>query len=114
VLYVQSDNAGWVVLNNIRPGKFFNVSTGNVDVTLATAGQTLILSGLTANHTITLPAASTWSGREIIIWNQNTSGTFSYSFATTVVDAAGSTITTLINSSFYRLYSTGTSIVKTN
>lgn len=73
----------------------------------------IVLPVVTADRTLTLPSASV-AGLEMVIWNQNNSGTFSWSFASTVFDATSATITTLTNQSFYRLISDGTRWVKTN
>jgi hypothetical protein len=109
-----------------------NTSTGNIETVtqaqiMATAATTAtdanttistpftfyILPTITAARTLTLPSAST-AGQEIIVWNKNTSGTFLWTFASTVFDAASATITTIVNTSFYRLISDGTRWVKSN
>lgn len=78
-------------------------------------GTTIInLPEITANRSVALPAAT--AGKVFIIWNQNSSG-FAWSFGgggATVIDAAGSSITTLSNDSVYMLLGTGTDFLKIN
>lgn len=111
-----------------------NTSTGNIEkipftsiaafaVATATDANATIsasmvfetLPVITANRTVSIPSASTYSGQMIVINNLNTSGTFSWSFTgATVKDASGNTLTTLANGAVYELLSNGTSFVKIN
>jgi hypothetical protein len=87
----------------------------DANYTVTSSGQFVKLPLITANRTVSMPTASTYTGRMIRIWNQNTSGIFSWSFTgATVKDAANNTITTVINSSVYILESDGTNWIKQN
>jgi len=87
----------------------------DANYTVTSANQLVKLPVVTANRTVSIPTASTYTGRIIRIWNQNTSGTFSWSFTgATVKDAANNTLTALVNSSVYMLESDGTNWLKLN
>jgi len=87
----------------------------DANYTITTSGQFVKLPVITANRTVSIPTASSYTGRIIRIWNQNTSGTFSWSFTgATVKDAANNTLTTLVNTSVYMLESDGTNWLKLN
>jgi hypothetical protein len=118
-LYVRANNISLATLNNgtITVGSPINyIST----VTLVDANYTsnsdylLILPVVTANRTLTLPTASSNLGRYMIIMNRNTSGTFSWNFATAIKDGAGNNITTLVNGTVYQIMSDGTNYIKVN
>jgi hypothetical protein len=69
----------------------------------------VILPAITANRTVTVSA--TGQGEYLYIINQNTSGnTWSFT-GTTVKDAAGNTITNLLNGTAYQLIYDGTNFV---
>ncbi|MES2378919.1 MAG: hypothetical protein V4553_20165 [Bacteroidota bacterium] len=86
----------------------------NAAYTITAAGTLTKLPVITANRIVTLPTASANTGRILKIWNQNTSGTFKWSFSGVVKDAANTTITILVNSTWYVLESDGTNWNKTN
>lgn len=87
----------------------------DANYTITSANQFVKLPVVTANRTVSIPTAASYAGRIIRIWNQNTSGTFNWSFTgATVKDAANNTITTVINSSVYILESDGTNWIKEN
>lgn len=101
--------SGSITIDN----KYTTTTATDADTTISTTGVFYILPSVSANRNLTLPSAST-AGLSILIWNKNTSGSFTWSFSSTVFDAASSTITTLTNTVFYRLISDGTRWVKTN
>lgn len=71
-----------------------------------------ILPVITANRTVTLPSLS--AGQMLIIHNRN-SAAFNWSFTNgNVRDAAGNTITNLVNQSVYQFYYDGTNVYKIN
>lgn len=91
------------------------VSTAtDANYTVTSALQIVKLPVVTAARTVTLPAASGSTGKQIKVWNQNTSGTFLWTFATTVKDASNSTITAIANGSWVILESDGTNWLKIN
>jgi hypothetical protein len=53
----------------------------DANYTVAAGDYFITLPDVTANRTVTLPAASTNAGRKIVIWNQNSSASFNWSFA---------------------------------
>lgn len=69
------------------------------------------LGVITANRTITMSATA--AGQMLYFMDRNTSG-FTWSFATTVKDNTGSTITNLTNGSTYQLIYDGTNWIKIN
>jgi len=96
------------------PADVVNTAT-DANYTVTTAGQLVKLPVVTANRTVSIPSASTYSGQKLTIWNQDTSGSFTWSFTgATVKDAASNSLTTLVNTSVYLLQSDGTNWVKTN
>lgn len=87
----------------------------DANYTITSANQFVKLPVVTANRTVSIPTAASYTGRQIRILNQNTSGTFSWSFTgATIKDAAGNTLTTLVNTSVYVLESDGTNYYKLN
>ena len=81
--------------------------------TIPVTYSTTKLPLITANRVVTLPTGTT--GTVVQIWNQNTSGSFSWSFGGgTVKDAGSNTLTTLVNSAWYILEYDGTNWNKKN
>ncbi len=78
----------------------------DANTTVTNVWSMVKLPVITAARTLTLPAQAT--GKQIKIWNQNTSGTFLWTFATTVKDKTNSTITAIANQSWVILESDGT------
>lgn len=74
----------------------------------STTDNYIELASPSANRTVTLPTASTNLGRIITIINQSTSTSFSWTFATTIVDPAGNTIVAIPNGVSYTVISDGT------
>lgn len=110
--YFQPDNGTIALTKEIVDA--INTAT-DANYTISAAVTLSKLPVITANRTVSIPAAVGNVGRTLKIWNQNTSGTFSWSFTgATVKDAANNTITTVINSSVYVLESDGTNWVKIN
>lgn len=94
---------------------YATTTAGDANTTIANAYVFETLPVVTANRTLSIPSASTYSGQPIIIDNINTSGTFTWSFTgATVKDAAGNTLTTLSNGIVYHLISNGTNFIKIN
>lgn len=82
---------------------------------ITSAKQFVKLPVVTANRTVSIPTAASYTGQIIRILNSDTSGTFSWSFTgATVKDAASNTLTTLVNTSTYILESDGSSWFKLN
>lgn len=87
----------------------------DANITISAARTFVTLPVITASRTLSIPSASTFSGKPIIIDNTNTSGTFTWSFTGAIVkDAAGNTLTTLTNGVVYQLLSNGTNFIKIN
>lgn len=88
----------------------------DANYTVTSALQFVKLPFVTANRTVTIPSASSYTGQTIKIWNQNTAaGGFNWSFAgATVKDATNTTITTLANTTVYIIESDGTNWIKMN
>lgn len=81
----------------------------DANYTVANSATYVILPAITANRTVTLSTVG--SGDYMIILNENTSGN-TWSFAgTTVKDAAGNTITNLLNGTSYQLIYDGTNYI---
>lgn len=90
-------------------------TASDADYIITSANQFVKLPLITANRTVSIPAAASYVGRQIKILNQNTSGTFNWSFTgATVKDAAENTLTTLVNSTAYIIESDGTQWYKLN
>lgn len=98
-----------------QPKYLIGAANGGGNITLNNSSHFIELATLSANRTITLPTpGSSTAGQVYTLINENTSGTFSWSFASTVKDAAGSTITTLTNGTTYQIVCTQTNWVKYN
>jgi len=97
-----STSTGNLISNNIGYNVSSWVSATNTAYTMPAADDKLILPVISAARTLTLPAVV--DGTVIRVWNQNTSGTFSWSFATgSVKDATSTNVTALINGTIYTL-----------
>lgn len=84
-------------------------TASDANYTTAAPGRTIKLPTVTANRTFTLPTAATYTGQRIALWNQNTSGTFNWSFTgSTAKDKTNSTFTALTNGQWYIMESDGT------
>lgn len=95
-------------------GDAVNTAT-DANYVITTSKQFIKLPVVTANRTVSIPAAASYTGQQIRILNSNTSGTFSWSFTgATVKDAASNTLTTLVNTSVYMIESDGTNWYKLN
>lgn len=99
---------------SVKAADTVNTAT-DANYTVTSSTQLVKLPVITANRTVSIPTASSYTGLVLIIWNQNTSGTFSWSFTgATVKDAANNSLSTLVNSSVYLLESDGTNWLKIN
>ena len=67
----------------------------------------IMLPAITANRTLTIPSASSNLGRQIKIYNKNSSGN-SWSFASAIKKPDGTSVTTITNQSCLFLFSDGT------
>lgn len=85
--------------------KYASASNTNFDLTTIT-GIGIELPTITANRTITLPSPS-GNTQVYDLFNTNTAG-FTWTFASTVKDLNGNTITAFPNGSHYRIYSNST------
>ena len=86
----------------------------DANYTITSSAQFVKLPTITAARTVSIPAAASYTGQQIRILNQNTSG-FTWSFTGAVVhDAAGNTLTNLVNTSVYILESDGVNFIKMN
>lgn len=110
--YVQADtvnlaSTAWISLNGAINFVSVTSATGTTNYTVIT-DVFLELPSPTANRTITLPSASGNTGRWLNILDQSTSTSNNWSFATTVKDQGGNTVTNLQNGFGYILVSDGT------
>ena len=117
----SSDSIVTISTGNIVNKRTVNNVLSDTITTNTDANVTISAIGMfklptpTANRTVALPTPSSFTGNVITIWNRNTSGTFTWSWSTNApLDAAGNTLTTLVNTSFYLLESDGTNWVKIN
>lgn len=62
------------------------------------------LIDITANRTVTMPTPT--EGRTLVVWNANT-GAFAWNISGSVVNAAGTALTTFVNDTTYTLIGTG-------
>lgn len=93
---------------NLNGGvQFSGGNPTDANLTVANEGMLYLLSNITANRTITLPAAVGNPGRILVfpVFNVNA---FNWSFSTTVKNTDNSTVTTLNNGYTYILESHGT------
>jgi hypothetical protein len=105
---------GTVALLSDIADAMYTASDANLTVPAFSAyGDFVTLPAITANRTVTLPAASGLTGQHIKLRNMNASGN-AWSFASTVKDAGGTTITDIANLAFTIIESDGTNWVKTN
>lgn len=79
----------------------------NANLTVGNEGVLYLLPTISANRTITLPSASSQPGRILTFPNANTAD-FNWSFASTVINPDGSSVTTLLNGYTYTLQAHGT------
>ncbi len=78
-------------------------SETDANVTVLSTGLNILLPVITSNRTVTMPTASSNSGRILTLTNANTAG-FTWSFSgTNVKDIYGNTLTTIPNGSMYSL-----------
>jgi hypothetical protein len=103
-----------------------NTFTGDIAVGNILSAQNLLLGGeaatdadkiilkyytklptVSANRTVTLPSGTGNTGKVFVINNTNSSGTFHWSFNTTVLDGSGGSVTTLTNQKVYQIYYDG-------
>lgn len=110
---VLSSTGGRTLINSGLGYEYNSSSNTSFTVTVQNYFYTLTTTTLTANRTITMPSAST-AGVEYVIMNRTASGSFSWLFATGVIDMTGSAITTLTPQTVYRLVSDGSNWVKIN
>lgn len=88
------------------------VSASDANTTISGANDYYIsLPVVTASRTLTLPAASTNTGRVFEILDNNTGITYHWSFVTTVKDLFGNTLVSITNTSWVKIYSNGTNWV---
>jgi hypothetical protein len=80
----------------------------DANYTISSSTQLIKLPVITASRTVTLPTAASYTGRLIRIWNQNTSGTFLWTFASTVKNNDSTTATAIANQTWVVLESDGT------
>jgi len=110
---IMSDGTAWREIQSSRRSNIYTVTTAtDANYTIPDAATIVVLPVITANRTVTLPALQT--GQTLTIHNRN-SAAFNWSFTNTnVKDAAGNTITNMINQSVYQFYYDGTNLYKTN
>lgn len=84
--------------------------TGDADMALGggNSGQYIQLGVITANRAIVLPTASTSTGISFVVENDNTSGTFNWTFNTSVYNSQFANPTTNIPPGVTTIYSNGT------
>ena len=97
------------------PPKFTAVSSDASGFT-ASAGTVYTLADLTgaSNSTITLPSAATFSGWEIVFWNNSSDATNKWSYAAAITLPDGTTRTTFADGTCDRLISNGSVWLKIN
>jgi len=103
---VAADNSTKIATTAFTADVVNTATDANYTITSST--QLVKLPVITAARTVTLPTASSYTGRLIRIWNQNTSGTFLWTFASTVKDRDGTTDTAIANQTWVVLESDGT------
>lgn len=89
------------------------VATANYTIVAADTYIELPDLAAQANRTLTLPAASSHTGRTLIIKNKDSDATFNWAFSTAVKDKTDADVTTLIDDTVYHIRSNGTSWVIT-
>lgn len=92
-----------------------NTSGTGANLTISATDYRQILPDLTAaaaSRTVTMPTGET--GKEIIIVNKNSDATYKWTFASTVVDISGATITAIDDLKAYTLLYDGTNWVIIN
>lgn len=107
----DNDDSVLVSVNNV-PAKVDRSTIGIVRGTMSGDGSFTIaeniglqrLIDITANRTVTMPTPT--EGKTLVIWNANT-GAFAWNISGSVVDAAGTTLTTFLNDTTYTLMGTG-------
>lgn len=118
-LYIDSINTGAstdsILVTNSREVKKISgndlarqvINAGTTDFTI-TIGALTVLPSLAgaANRTITLPAASSHTGKFIFLWNKNADANL-WSFGSTYTDPNGTTASTIANGSYSAYQSTG-------
>lgn len=98
---------GETILQTITTATDANLSTD-------TFSSAIILPIITANRTFSLSSLGNDTGRLVIVMNRNTAGFTWSTTGFTMVDSAGNTISSLVNSTAYVLYFDGTNYVKIN
>jgi hypothetical protein len=88
------------VYTTVNPTYTINTATDAAYI-IATTWSYTELPVITANRVVTLPTGV--AGNPVLVSNQNTSGTFSWSFSGTVKDGANNTVTILTNGVTYNL-----------
>jgi hypothetical protein len=90
-------------------GAFYTKSSSatDADYTVQAQDYEIVLPAITANRILTMPAASTMSGRTLMIVNNNSSGN-TWTASISLVTKTGSTITTIASQTNYLLRSDGT------
>jgi hypothetical protein len=111
--FVGSYDGGIPVYMNVADA-IYTASDANLTVpTFNAYGDFVTLPAITANRTVTLPSPVGLTGQHIKLRNMNASGN-AWSFASTVKDTGGTTITDIANLAFTIIESDGANWVKTN
>lgn len=104
---LTAPGSGYITLNG--PYNELAQTTAS-DANFSSSGDNIIiLPVITANRTVTLPSASTTGviGRPIVILNEN-SAAFTWTYASTVLDVSGNTITAIPKGAVQKIQSDGT------
>lgn len=105
--------AGLASVGNFRSNGYMRFTTqigGDANYTVSATDYFINLSAtLTAGRNFILPSAL--AGRQLVVWNQNSSGNAWTFTGRTVVDGAGATVTTMTNDKVYTLIDDGTNYV---
>jgi hypothetical protein len=88
-------------------------AANNANYTVPRSKLYITLPVISANYTVTVPNPASYPGESLFIQDSNTSGS-TWTFTGSVVNAAGTAISTLVNSTFYQLKSNGSNWVKMN
>lgn len=110
LVFIRATTYWREVARTSASGLYYYTAT-NANYSLETGNAILTLPTITNNRTLTLPDASASSGAQLIIYNSNTDNTKTWTFASTVIDAAGTTVTAIPNLNLTTLISNGTSWV---
>jgi hypothetical protein len=100
--YLTGTGASWVE----HYGSKYTLAT-DANTTFGAITSHITLPDITANRTLTLPAAATYVAKTLIIKNANSAG-FAWSVSPAIKTATDSDLTALANDSVYTIFSDGT------